>query len=140
MQTATMITAMTPSAAPAPRPAGGDGVFNIDQLVAMSKRAGGHQSKLVPMLERIEARANTEMKAASVAFYEGHLADSAKLLHGLRGSVGALGARRFAAACQELEQAVRLESLDASDLFEGVREELAQTLTALERAIGELRR
>jgi two-component system sensor histidine kinase/response regulator len=65
------------------------------------------------------------------SFADGDGAAAGKILHGLRGSVGSLGARAFAAATVELEAALReARHDDARALFDTAAAELEGTTAA----------
>jgi HPt (histidine-containing phosphotransfer) domain-containing protein len=83
------------------------------------------------MIARMVGTGLQPVDNALAAWREGRAHDAAAAMHTLRGSIGSLGAHRFAAACLALEQALPGEGKDSVEaLFGQVRQELAATLEA----------
>ncbi|TWI67296.1 PAS domain S-box-containing protein [Pseudoduganella lurida] len=116
--------APAPAAAPAQR-------FNVERLAALSARDPAQRQSLVTLVARMAREAPAELMRARQSFGDGDGAAAGKILHGLRGSVGSLGARAFAAATIELETALReARHDDAMRLFDTASRELEGTTSA----------
>ncbi len=114
-----------------PPAASGHGVFDLAPLLGASPRGGGHLAPMTGMIARMVGSGLQPVDSALAAWREGRTAEAAAAMHTLRGSIGSLGAGRFAAACLALEQALRDgDKAVIEALFVPVREELAATLEA----------
>ncbi|MET3131702.1 PAS domain S-box-containing protein [Oxalobacteraceae bacterium GrIS 1.11] len=110
-------------------PAGG--VFDAGHMFEYSRDDAALRATLIGLIGAMSARAPDEMGAARAAWSEGRLGDAARLLHTMRGSIGSLGAQRFAAAALALETALRVEpGAPAGALFALAEGELLATLAA----------
>jgi CheY-like chemotaxis protein len=117
-------------AAPAP-PALPAQAFNVERLAALSARDPGQRQSLVTLVARMAREAPDELARAHATWRGGDGKAAGKILHGLRGSVGSLGARTFAAVTVELEAALREERADAAArLFDSAVRELDATTAA----------
>ncbi len=89
-------------------------IFTVDTLV---KYMGGDEKALAVVAKIVRdavAGANDPMSRAGAAVREGRLDEAARIFHGLRGSIGTLGTKRFVGACLALELAIvekRVEQL-----------------------------
>lgn len=91
-------------------------IFTVDKLLHYM----GNDQKALLVVGRIIrdalAPGGEPLAQTAAALREGRYQDAARLLHGLRGSVGNLGSRRFCNAAFALEQAIgeqRLAQLPA---------------------------
>ncbi|GGB99837.1 PAS domain S-box protein [Pseudoduganella buxea] len=118
-------------AAPAANPAGS---FNVDRLAALSAADSSQRQALVTLVERMAREAPAELTRARQAWQDGDGRAAAAVLHALRGAVGSLGARDFAAASLRLEMALREErAVECAALFDEVVRELGATTAAARR-------
>ena len=83
-----------------------EGIFSVDTLVKYM----GNDDKAVGVVAKIVrdacAPGMAPLEQAGLALREERLTDAGKVLHSLRGSIGALGAKRLVAASLKLEQAI----------------------------------
>ncbi|QGZ37963.1 PAS domain S-box-containing protein [Pseudoduganella flava] len=119
------------SPAPAAPPAAPAQAFNVERLAALSARDPAQRQSLVTLVARMAREAPADLVRARTTWQGGDGKAAGKILHGLRGSVGSLGARSFAAVTVELEAALRDERQDvAARLFDSAARELDATTTA----------
>ena len=89
-----------------PRSHTDDDVFSVTTLLKYM----GNDDKALAVVTKIVRDACAPRQApldqARAAIADGRLADAGKIFHGLRGSVGSLGAKRLVAASLALEQAL----------------------------------
>ena len=104
------------------------GVFNISALLAMSVNNPVQHASLVRLVTAVTVKSPEELRHASQLWETQQPEASARVLHGLRGSIGSLGAKRFTAATLALEQAIKGHSPQVPLLFEDVQNELHATL------------
>lgn len=83
-----------------------ESIFSVDTLVKYM----GNDDKALAVVARIVrdacVPAMTPFEEAGVALREDRFADAGKIFHSLRGSIGALGAKRLVTASLKLEQAI----------------------------------
>lgn len=83
-----------------------EGIFSVDTLVKYM----GNDDKALGVVAKIVrdacAPGMAPLEQAGAALREDRLTDAGKVLHSLRGSIGALGAKRLVAASLKLEQAI----------------------------------
>ncbi|WBS00361.1 PAS domain S-box protein [Pseudoduganella sp. SL102] len=102
--------------------------FDVERLAALSARNPAQMQSLVALVARMAREAPAELARARECWEDGDGGAAARILHALRGSVGSLGARTFAAITVELEAALREgRQDDAARLFEGAGRELGGT-------------
>lgn len=81
-------------------------IFTVDTLLKYM----GNDDKALAIVAKIVRDAcvprMTPLEQAGAALRENRLADAGKIFHSLRGSIGALGAKRLVAASLKLEQAI----------------------------------
>jgi len=110
---------------------GDPAIFNMDSLMRVMGRDSKGRSVMFKMVRGALDTGMQPLIDIDLARAEGRLRDAARLLHGLRGAVGALGAKRLIQATIAAEGAItdqREEFLPA--LCDTVREELERTLAA----------
>ena len=108
-----------------------NGIFNVDQLLAMVAGKGAQIQKTLTLISNLVASSEKSIEKVRDALQEGRYTDMASLLHTMRGSIGTLGAKRFAEAARELELAIPNKDLaEIEVLFKTVEDELAETLSA----------
>lgn len=108
-----------------------DGVFNVDQLLAMVAGKSAQTQKTVNLINNLVESSQKSIEKVREALQEGRYSDMASLLHTMRGSIGTLGAKRFAEAAKELELAIPNKDLaEIEILFKTVERELTATLSA----------
>ena len=83
-----------------------DAIFSVDMLLKYM----GNDDKALAIVSKIVRDACAPRMApfeeAGTALREDRLVDANKIFHSLRGSIGALGAKRLVAASLKLEQAI----------------------------------
>ncbi|MBV7534743.1 Hpt domain-containing protein [Duganella sp. sic0402] len=83
-----------------------ESIFSVDTLVKYM----GNDDKAVAIVHKIVRDACVPRMApfeqAGAALREGRLHDAGKIFHTVRGSIGALGAKRLVASSLKLEQAI----------------------------------
>jgi len=104
-------------------------VFNMDALMRVMGKDARGRAAMIKMVRGVLDTGMQPADQAGVALQQGQLRDATKLLHGLRGAVGVLGAKRLIQATLAAEEAIheqRTEQFDA--LYQTVRNELQHTL------------
>lgn len=101
-----------------------ESIFSVDTLVKYM----GNDDKAVGVVARIVrdacAPGMAPLQQAGAALRDGRLAEAGKILHGVRGSIGALGAKRLVAASLKVEQAiVEREQVALPSLFAALESE-----------------
>ncbi|NYE60085.1 chemotaxis protein histidine kinase CheA [Duganella sp. 1224] len=83
-----------------------DAIFSVDTLLKYM----GNDDKALSIVSKIVRDAcaprMTPFETAGALLREGRLPEAGKIFHSLRGSIGALGAKRLVAASLKLEQAI----------------------------------
>ncbi|MDQ2987554.1 MAG: response regulator, partial [Pseudomonadota bacterium] len=124
----------SPAALPPEAIAGdADGVFDVSSLVNEADADDGNARIMATLIGALVDAGSGELDQLADAWREDRLPAAARTLHGLRGSIGSLGARRFAAAALALERALHATPDDYSQLDRlllSAREELGATLRA----------
>jgi CheY-like chemotaxis protein/HPt (histidine-containing phosphotransfer) domain-containing protein len=109
-----------------------DGVFDLRSLIkGMGGDTGG--GMLIALVRNMVANGSSVLDPLPGWWREGRTAEAARTLHTLRGSIGTLGAARFAQACHALEQALRqgqTGNAELDRLLALARNELDATLAA----------
>lgn len=104
-------------------------LFNIAQFLAVAEGEGEPQPAMYALLKKIVDRGSAPVLEARQAWREGRHADSAKRLHTIRGTIGTLGASRFADIALETEKAVlENDAKRIAYLFEFAEKTLSETL------------
>ncbi len=105
--------------------------FNVERLAALSARDPAQRQSLVTLVARMAREAPAELVRANQEWRDGDAPAAGKILHSLRGSVGSLGARAFAAVTIELEAALRENRQDdIGHLFGAAQREIDATTAA----------
>jgi HPt (histidine-containing phosphotransfer) domain-containing protein len=114
-----------------PEPMAQEGILELDSLLKLSASGPAQRTKLVELIRSTSEHAGRKFQLARSAWQAGNTGAAARALHGLRGSIGSLGARRFADAALILETAL-LDANDASaaELFDAAEHELTVTVAA----------
>jgi CheY-like chemotaxis protein len=106
-------------------------VFDAAALLEMTQANPAGRSSLLGVIGNVVERAPDQLREARQAWIEGRIEESARSLHTMRGTIGTLGAARFAAAARELESAIRAQQVGrVSGLFDAAGQELAETVAA----------
>lgn len=112
-------------------PAAGDGVFDVRQLVAIGRGNPAMLQKLETQIRRTVDEGTLQIASAQAAIQEGRLEDAARVFHTMRGAIGSLGAKRFAAATRDIEADIHnTEGANVSALFAVTAAELEATTRA----------
>ena len=108
-------------------------VFSMDGLMRVMGRDPKGRAVMFKMVRGAVAGGMRPMDDADLALREARAADAAPILHGLRGAIGVLGAKRLIRATLDAESAISEQRMnDLPALFGEVREVLADTLQAAE--------
>lgn len=106
-------------------------IFNVDQLFSMVENNPAQREKTVNLIRTLVDNSSHSMDKVREARRQNQWGEMARLLHTMRGSIGTLGAKRFALAARELESAVKSEDLaQVAFLFNVVEQELTATMLA----------
>lgn len=105
------------------------GVFNVDKLQQLAAGRAGHAEKTRLLIGNLLESAEQQLQKIREAFAVQDYELLARLLHTMRGSLGVVGASRFAEAAQALEQSLPdLAPAEAAASFARVETELRKTL------------
>ncbi len=125
--------AVAPTAAESALAAAADGVFDVQQLLHFGNNDPQQLQALLGLIRDVCGAAQGKFDTALADWRADNASEARRTLHTLRGSIGTLGARRFAAAALALEKALqhrdRDDELDA--MFAAAARELTDTLAAL---------
>ncbi|NRR33521.1 Hpt domain-containing protein, partial [Oxalobacteraceae bacterium] len=119
------------NAVPAPTApqAGTETLFSMDGLMKVMGRDDKGRAVLFKMVRGALDNGMGSLEQAETALSEGRLSDAARLFHGLRGSVGVLGAKRLITVTQDAEAAISEGcEQELPQRFADVRTTLEQTL------------
>lgn len=108
------------------------GVFDISLLEVITRDKPDQRAVLKALLSTMSASSRAELAGARNCWESGNLPQAAKILHGLRGSVGTVGATRFAAATIALERELLQGTDGISELFSAAMHELSGTISLAE--------
>ena len=112
-------------------PIADDEVFSMAPLMRVMGRDAKGRGVLRRMVEDALNKGMTPVREAQTALQAGRHSDVARILHGVRGSVGTLGTKRLIRAAFATEEAIDAGRFDAVPaLLAGVGEELEQALAA----------
>ena len=115
------------------------GVFDMAQLFELTRGNAAYTATLIGLIRKMVDDGTTRIDQAQQAWREGRHEDAARLFHTMRGSIGTLGAKRFAQAAQEIETALLdqdQESAQIEALFAHVKQELTHTVSAARAWLG----
>nr|WP_314624943.1 response regulator [uncultured Janthinobacterium sp.] len=108
-----------------------DDVFSMAPLMRVMGRDAKGRGVLRRMVEDALNKGMAPVREAQAALQAGRHSDVARILHGLRGSVGTLGTKRLIRAAFATEEAIDAGRFDAVPaLLERVGDELEQALAA----------
>ncbi|WP_228893724.1 CHASE domain-containing protein [Pseudoduganella aquatica] len=106
-------------------------VFDVSTLLSAMSAYPGHRQTMVQLVQAFVDGGSAGLDTARQQWQSGQGDAAARTLHGMRGSIGTLGALRFAAVCLELEQAIAQgDAPAAAGLFSAVAAQLQATLAA----------
>ncbi|MBI1891455.1 MAG: response regulator [Burkholderiales bacterium] len=104
-------------------------LFDFVQFEAVANGEAGPQPAMYALLQRAINRGTAPLLEAKAAWQAGRQQDGAKQLHSMRGTIGTIGARRFAELALETEKAILESDSDQVDmLFEQAEQTLIDTL------------
>ncbi|MES2130570.1 MAG: CHASE domain-containing protein [Pseudomonadota bacterium] len=117
-------------AAAVPAPAG-VGVFDVSVLMGIAKGNPAYIETITSLIRKTVAAGDAQLEEAWRLWRAGQPEAAGRIFHTLRGSVGTLGARRFADASMALETALRAkEASRVEQCFGPARSEFAATIEA----------
>lgn len=105
--------------------------FEIGPLLALAKNNPAFSDTLVTLIKTIVDNGITPITDAQTAWQEGRSRDAARQFHTLRGTLGTLGAMRFAETALQIESAINdNNSAHVDVLFAVIKQDLEATLTS----------
>jgi two-component system, sensor histidine kinase and response regulator len=111
-----------------------DGVFAVEGFFAFIEVDPEARASFIGAVQEFVDRGLAPLDLARRELAEGRVGDAARSLHTLRGSIGSIGARRFAEAAARLEAAIRGDHAGPlAALWAEVEGELCATLEAASR-------
>ncbi|MES2320816.1 MAG: response regulator [Pseudomonadota bacterium] len=117
--------------APAPSPSNAPDTFDVGTLMALAEGRDDFRDKLVAQICRAIDDSASHIADARAALLAGRHEEAARIFHGMRGAIGALGAGRFVAATREIEADILENNAAQADaLFERTVRELDATVAA----------
>ncbi|MCY0916333.1 Hpt domain-containing protein [Massilia antarctica] len=108
------------------------GIFDISVLDGITRNNPAQRQKLIQMVSSLMLTSLAELAQSHAFWKTGDTAAALRMLHTLRGAVGNLGAKRFAAATINIENAAQKEPDEVSAYFETASIELTDTLAIAE--------
>ena len=108
------------------------GVFDLSALETITRCNPVQRQALIRLVAELVAKSAAELSQAHALCTAGEERPALKMLHTLRGSVGNLGARRFADATILIEHAIQKNAPGIAGFFEAAGVELADTLSIAE--------
>ncbi len=109
-----------------------DGIFDVTNLLNIGANIPGYLSKAIVLIENLINNSNASLQKAKIFFEAQQYEDVAKVFHTLRGTLGVVGAIKFAEHALILEELIKggasPDSLKNS--FDNAEAELQKTLAA----------
>jgi CheY-like chemotaxis protein len=96
-----------------------EGIFNVDRLLQLTAGNDGQEDKTRQLIANLLDSCAANLEKIRAAYQAQDYSLLSRLLHSMRGSLGTLGASRFADAARELELA--LPNVSPADLAEGIQ-------------------
>ena len=108
-------------------------VFDVASLIKLSANNPEQRNAFIALIKKTGQQAPLDLARAGAALAQGRIDDCAKLLHSVRGSVGSLGARRYAVASLRLEENLgRASGRELMVMLAVAEAEMAATTAAIE--------
>ncbi|APC14258.1 hypothetical protein BLL42_00315 [Pseudomonas frederiksbergensis] len=112
--------------------------FDVGPLLAVAKNDKTYFDTLITLIKRTVEDGVAPITKARIAWQEGRSRDAASLFHTLRGTLGTLGARRFAETSLQIELAINdNDRTRAAALFDVITLDLEETLSAAKQWIAQ---
>ncbi|HTD02431.1 hybrid sensor histidine kinase/response regulator [Undibacterium sp.] len=106
---------------------------------ALTKGSAAHRNTILGFLKKLIDRGNTPVREARLAWDNGKHAEAAHLFHKMRGTMGTLGAKRFAGLTLDIEKAILENNQVAVEAMFGiVEQELAVMIDEASKWLAEL--
>lgn len=106
-------------------------VFDTEQLNRLTTGDASYREAIVTLLRKMIDKGTTDLNSARAAWREGRENDAARVLHTMRGSIGSIGAKRFADVALGLENAIRDSEVESVEpLFDTAIRELESAIEA----------
>jgi len=105
-------------------------VFDVQALMRLNERDPSRRQELLALIVRVLDKAGPQLALARAAHARGDSGEAARELHGLRGTVGVVGARRAIRVSLQLEEQLRQGGAGMPALFD----ELAAEMDEMARA------
>ena len=106
---------------------------------ALTKASSAHKHTILGFLKKLIERGTSPVQEAQVAWNSGSHAEAAHLFHKMRGTIGTLGAKRFADLTLEIEKAINDNNQAAVEaMFVIVEQELAVMIGEASKWLAEL--
>ncbi|MBC3880230.1 PAS domain S-box protein [Undibacterium sp. LX40W] len=113
-------------------------VFDVSRLIALSATNAKSKEILVQLIRNIANSSEGTLRQTKFDWENGKTLDAAAQLHKMRGSIGTLGAKKFADISLVLENAIVKKELDhIPGLFDSAIEVLSLTVFAAKKWIAE---
>lgn len=109
------------------------GVFDISTLDSITLNNPEQRKGLVALVASLVAASSDDLNEALALWQASEHIKASKKLHSLRGSVGNLGAKRFAEATVAIERAILQDTTAVESNFLTARVELACTMSLAEK-------
>lgn len=93
--------------------ANAESIFSVDTLIKYMGNDDSGRAIVAKIVRDALVGAEQPMLAAAAAVREGRYTEAGRALHGLRGSIGTLGTKRFVRASLALELAIAESRLEA---------------------------
>ncbi|RYG09885.1 MAG: sensor histidine kinase, partial [Chitinophagaceae bacterium] len=107
-----------------------DTIFDPTQLMLLATRDHSYLAVVVNLIKSVVDSGQTKFNTMLTAYMKGDHAEAAAMLHSMRGSIGTLGARRFASSALALELAIKNDKpLDVEPLIRVTEQTLRDTIT-----------
>ncbi len=105
--------------------------LNLDEIFNMAQGSPEHETVLLGVIKKMADGSPIQMQQVYQDWLHGRDASAARLLHTMRGSIGSLGAQRFADVAKELELAIRANPTLPRDLIKSMFETTQQELSVV---------
>ncbi len=106
-------------------------VLNLDEIFNMAQGSPEHEPVLLGVIRKMADGSPIQMQQVYQDWLHGRDSEAARLLHTMRGSIGSLGAQRFAEVAKELELAIRANPALPRELVKSMFETTQQELSLI---------
>lgn len=104
-------------------------IFNPEPVLQVGKDDAAYRKRMLDLIRQAVQQSPLLFIEARQAWQSGNIKEAEKILHGMRSSLGMLGAKQFSTATAAIERALQTEELDAAlSLFDVAGRSLETTL------------